>query len=452
MSQDTDNLIQLKKSLRSVSGDFWGERFSEEESEKIRVLASLFSESTKLDTQVKNVLNRGLAGGSMIGGPRSFLFVNKTGFAVPEWNNVVGGLNLILSPIAPDSSIQINVYAPDGVNLIYSTANALITFRTENPLLTGTNFNNFGPLYYIDIREEKVVPLSILGRGVKYFLGLDYDYSEGYLIFRNSPLDLFPDKRIIMETTVSALEYPLGYVTGTGPFTGRGYWVTRYLRSSQSVVVLERALNEIAGRLVFDSETLIKKVIRGRNGYSYHTEMGVLHARYPHTPLAEGTTYPTGYIVSPIVKCYSWQTAGDNWFRVASSEVDLTFPVSSLFPSVYIPNYAVVCELGSDGFVRIDLPGNPEEVAEWNTFRQHNELPSTGISSSLVDVFDLEEDTPRSLNVLDFLMQNVWHHQGLVIGVKEELLFPDSLVGLREFIDSHKLVNSVTLLGKWQSS
>jgi hypothetical protein len=447
MSNEKDTLVSLKTNSLSVSGDFWGERFSQ--LDKVRFLATLFESSTRLDVTVKNVLNRALASGYSIGGPRKFLLTNSTGVAVPEWNSVTGGLNLVLSPLAPDNTLQVNIYAPDGTNVVYASATNIITFRIDNPSLVGSNFSNFGPLYYVDIRNEGVVPISVLGVGVKYFLGLDYDFADGYLIFRRSPIDLFPDHYMIMEATVAALEYPLGYVSGTGPFSGYGYWVSRFLRSSQSVVVLERALNEIAGRVVLDSRVTINKVIPGKGGYSYYTDAGVIHARYKHSPLVVGATYPAGYIISPVVKCFSRHTAGDRWFAVATSQTDVEFPVSLLFPGVVIPKGRVTCELDSFGFVNIALPGPTETVEEWNSFRELNEFPTTSISAALSSHFSMEVGVPMEIDLLTFLMEQVWGNHGVVIAIKEDDLLPETLASLREFIDSHKLVNSVTLLGKW---
>ena len=288
-----------------------------------------------------------------------------------------------------------------------------------------------------DIRPIRIIDSN----GHAYLSGSVFDTKRGFLVFRQDPATLFPDRVAQLQAYVQypyhPFEYPLGCVN-LFPQDN----VYQYLRNSQTIESFKRALANVAGLAVIpkDSELI------GVYGDIYVFTDYTLHIPYDHTPLSPGL-YSEGTVIGDL----QIHGGSGSWWPLLNWDSGLVLGSSLGMSGLTLPyeqRAARVTSQGSGGLhVRISLDGDSAvQDLFWDVM--HNAEERTGIY--LNDVLGMSEVGEEiSVNPLEVFM-SIYGRQLLRVDVGS--LESDVIRNLKDFIVNNKPVGSLVILHEGSSS
>jgi hypothetical protein len=250
--------------------------------------------------------------------------------------------------------------------------------------------------YFLLPIEPTIRPEVILSKeDRRLFVGVNFEYYPGFLVFKEDPGVLFEDSSMTVQTGWQFRNYALDFQGSYEYPHFKRHWVLEYLRQRQDLGAFKRAIASVAGLLVLPESGHLEKVVAG-SVMTYLFDWGPMSVNYPHTPLTEGY-YEEGFIVGSCVVSYG---KGD-WAELMDWSAGISLQDLGSQYDVVIPNEQRGCWLESGNHIRIELDG-PDQDDFWN--RRHSDEDLTGVY--LNDVLGLAPGERNSLNPMDFMLEN----------------------------------------------
>jgi len=281
-------------------------------------------------------------------------------------------------------------------------------------------------LHYLVAIPANVKPSGILTPTRNLLAGVDFEVSEGCLLFQENPHDLFPEGFMTLMGCRSTMPNPFDYTYGVDPFFGPGDTITNFQRVDSSPAALEKAAATAAGLVIAPFNGVVSRRFDHCQGSRYVTASGVLDVPYKHSRKQVGDAIVKGEIMGGGLKLY-WRTGSPGWHRAVDWSSGLQLDNLCPVPGVILPDRNCRCWAeGSSGgklLTRIDM-GNTSEIEDafWSHVRTSEDLTGLFLNDviGLTDVNDV-----RYINPLDFYFEQYFGDRAVVAhlrlrGVSEE--------------------------------
>lgn len=288
-------------------------------------------------------------------------------------------------------------------------------------------------------------PYGMMSGTKTLLLGIDYEAGWGALVFREHPLELFPDHRILVLSSSEVLHNPLNYVLGVEEFSGEATPISLFMRESIGPDQLLKALAQVAGLVCLPQDGVLEASQEFCGGVRYQFPWGSVAVPYPHTQLEIGTQYLAGHLVGGAIKIWG-ATGRHGWFR----EIDWPDEGLSLdglcpFKGLWVPDRAITFEAYETGpggklHVRPYVDGDTAVRTRWWGWIRDSELWS-GVW--LNDALGLVAEGDRTyLSAMEFWFRYLLSTHSLVVDLALKAVGAESRQRVLDFLAQHRMLSS----------
>jgi hypothetical protein len=308
-----------------------------------------------------------------------------------------------------------------------------------------------------DLRVKWAVPIppgcrpAVIAIDSRYLtLGIDFTLQRNTLIFREDPHQLFSaGGKIHVLAGWRHQTYTLDYTLQVDHPAPSQRHVAYFYRSAQTAASLQKALAEVAGRVVLETSQEITQVQQWCDATIYTLRDGTrLEIDYAHVPYEVGDYLRAGEILGGGIRVAGGRQGQPHWYREFNFREGLPSETVSPFQGLLIPDHPVRFEAYEDAgdklHVRPHLPGDEVTLANYWTWIKAAELAN---GYYLNDVLELAAvDDTVELNGLDFFFENGLNEHALIIELDQQYLGSGMVAVLRKFIEREKLHNAVPIV------
>ena len=250
--------------------------------------------------------------------------------------------------------------------------------------------------YFLIPIDPSIRPTTILTKDDRrLFVGLNFEYYFGFLVFREDPDDLFEESSMTLQSGWQTRHYALDFQGSYEYPHFKNHWVLEYLRARQDVPAFERAIASIAGLIVIPKSGLLETVIPG-SVVTYVFDWGAINVNYPHTHLEVGY-YDKGFVIGNCTVSYGKEA----WYDTLDWGVGLSLKDLGSTYDVTLPNEQRACWLTNVDYIQMELDG-PDQEAFWADRHKAEEVTGAYLNS----VLGLVGAEVVALNPLKFMLEN----------------------------------------------
>lgn len=284
-------------------------------------------------------------------------------------------------------------------------------------------------LYYVPIAIN-ITPVAIATVTKELTIGTGFLTAPGYILFYESPNELFPDSQILCRSAYLRESHLMDYTYQVDNIYTGGEYMAQYMRASHSATALRLAIAEIAGLPIIKTESILEAVYYNTVSTIYEFDTCVL--RVPdyiaHTPLTVGTTYAAGTIVgADYVKVYSKSNGTSTpWYRhedLTSTWASTGLVLSSLTPfnsviaSDVTGTFSINGATGS-GTAHLKLSGiTGSSTGSYWAFVRQSEIHTSKYIANVPGV-----TAGATANVIDFYFDNMLTFNSVIIKLRTQEL------------------------------
>jgi len=156
-------------------------------------------------------------------------------------------------------------------------------------------------------------PKVLITAGRTLVLGIDYELSDSFMVFREHPKELFKSDIVHVKVSETSMRSPMCFPMKVD-VTGDVSYIARYLRQRQDSKSFELAIAQAAGMVILPKASVLLDIRATGQVTRYIFEDFTVDVPYYHIPLVKGRLYEAGRIVGDTVKIYA-PTGGDRWYR-----------------------------------------------------------------------------------------------------------------------------------------
>jgi hypothetical protein len=224
-----------------------------------------------------------------------------------------------------------------------------------------------------------------------------------------------------------------------------GTLINRYLRTTQSPLDLQAALNEVIGLDGFYETCAVLEYYPCQDGsVIYLTDKGQVEIKQPHIPIAPGTTVQAATVPGQIIRCFCHATHGPDWYKFFDVPVN-GIPASTLLPR------ALSTDRIPAGPILVEQDGDHARLYTGTSFG------AQGTFDLMRSIADAQDSTSFSQYVLDntedgkfdflnFLFEHVWLHTGLAVVYDSNRVTPVDIQRVQDFLHRNQPLNAVTFV------
>lgn len=424
----SETLTTLQGGLLGTSGDYWGQLKGD--SLRLSRTLSRATDATAVPWSVMSVSN-------LLKRRRTVVNKTVTFDAVQpiqvDWNAreiSIEGTPTLPALNAFDESVSIIVYDPSTSNdqlpvLPYS--HPLNSMFIQKAAPTGRSRE---ALYLVYV--PNLVPISIRTvSGQILTLGTSYTSSYPYVVFKEDPEILFPDKKIWVlggvETGCTLFSYLLG-VEGASNDKA----ITAFVRGGeQSPKSYENALNSVAGSFIPSEDVEVDEIFTVSDYAKFISTGSKFIPVHPETEIKRESTFAANYANPRSVKVHY---AGS----LTSVLINRGFILDFFGKEQPLPTGDI--NLSRTGNF-VELLVNDPRVEAWNDYRQGT--PDDKISSLLIEETSIADGQTMLVNVADLLVRRFYQNSLLLVEIYEDQIAPANLEDLLWFMRYHQPVGAL---------
>jgi hypothetical protein len=335
-------------------------------------------------------------------------------------------LNIHHDEVIPIPAVSGEVYLDENNKFRYSIDDVLVP--------TDIDWDEGESMHYLWRVDPSIKLVCIQTTTQTLVNGVSFSRGLGWVRFFDSPIRMFPDRKIHVRAADIQDDPCHDYVLRVDPVNNGYVYLPLYYRNSHSSKALELALNEIAGRVIISEDCIIVEVqnLSYINKWVYTTDSGKVYVvDYSHTPISVGSLCYKDQIIGRAVEVYSRPSSNSgNWwsphFSTTSRGLTLNLTdLNSALPDVKVQNanttFTAYAAVGGTFHVKATLQGDSGDQNTYFNIVKQAEL-WTGIYWNDVLGFTTLNESDNAINALDFYFDNVLSSKALIIDIDATLL------------------------------